>query len=181
MPAEMNVGEGTIRLIKDDITNLEIDAFVFYARHDLVLGSGFGTAITVRGGPSIQKELEKLGPLETGKAVASGAGNLKAKHIIHAVGPRFQEPRLEELLRTTMASALACAEEKGCGRVAFPAMGAGFYGVPLDMCARVMVETIRRHLEGDTKIKEVVVCIMDTHEQKQFEPEFSPVSTGKGA
>ena len=60
------VGRSVIRLIKDDVTDLEVDAFVFYARSDLALGSGFGGAISVRGGPAIQKELEALAPVDTG-------------------------------------------------------------------------------------------------------------------
>ena len=85
------VNNSVVRLVKDDVTDLEVDAFVFYAQHDLALGSGFGTAISARGGPAVQKELEGQGPLATCEVVVSGAGNMKADHIIHAVGPRFQE------------------------------------------------------------------------------------------
>lgn len=172
MTLELKAGEGRVRLIKDDITLLPIDAFVFYARHDLALGSGFGGAIAARGGPAVQKELKDKGPLETGQALASTAGELEAKRIIHAVGPRFQEPGLEDLLRKTMRSALACAAGEGLRKVAFPAMGAGFYGVPLPLCARVMLEEIRAHLEGDTPIAEVTVCVLDRREYEPFAEQF---------
>ena len=79
----IQIKQSVVRLIRDDITDIEVDAFVYYAQHDLVLGSGFGGAIAVRGGPSVQKELDELDPLETGNAIVSGAGNLKAEHIIH--------------------------------------------------------------------------------------------------
>ena len=115
-----------VRLIRGDITELDVDAFVFYAQPDLALGSGFGTAISVRGGPSIQKELDELGPVETGQAVVTGAGKLKADFIVHAVGPRFQEEDTEGKLRTTVLNSLKAAEEKGVKRIALPAMGAGF-------------------------------------------------------
>ncbi|MHC4470081.1 MAG: macro domain-containing protein, partial [Planctomycetota bacterium] len=113
MPEGNPVESTPLELVRGDVTLLEVDAFVFYATHDLKLGSGFGGAIAVRGGPSIQEELDELGPLETCEAVVSAAGELKAKHIIHAVGPRFEEPGVEDKLRRTMRNVLALADEKG--------------------------------------------------------------------
>ncbi len=162
------VNKSIVKLVKDDITDLEVDAFVFYAQHDLALGSGFGTAISVRGGPSVQKELDELGPLETGDAVVTTAGNLKAQHIVHAVGPRFQEDGIESKLRTTMINTLKAAEEKGITSLAFPAMGAGYYGVMPDLSARVMTEELKKHLGGDTNLKEVFICVFDTPQFNSF-------------
>ena len=85
------IGSTELELVIGDITLLEVDAFIFYAQSNLELGSGFGSAISVRGGPSIKKELEDLEPRETGEAVATSGGNLNAKFIVHAVGPKFQE------------------------------------------------------------------------------------------
>jgi O-acetyl-ADP-ribose deacetylase (regulator of RNase III) len=173
------IAEGTrikksvVRLVKDDVTELEVDAFVFYAQPDLALGSGFGTMISVRGGPSIEKELEQAGPVATGEAVISAAGNLKANFIVHAVGPRFQEEDTEGKLRTTVRNSLKRAEEKGIQRIAFPAMGAGFYGIPPDLCARAMLEVIRSHLEGETGIKEVVICVLDTRQYESFHAQMA--------
>ncbi len=164
----IQVQNSVVRLVKDDVTVLDVDAFVFYAQHDLALGSGFGTAITVRGGPKVQKELDELGPIGTGDVVVSAAGNLKANFIIHAVGPRFQEVGIEAKLRTTMVNTLNAAEEKGVERIAFPAMGAGYYGVAPDLCARVMTEEIKKHLSGSTCIKEVVICVLDSPQFNSF-------------
>jgi O-acetyl-ADP-ribose deacetylase (regulator of RNase III) len=172
---EKRVNQSVIRLMIGDITDMEIDAFVYYAQPDLSIGTGFGTAISTRGGPTIQKELEGQGPLATGDALVTEAGNLKAGHIVHAVGPRFQETDIEGKLRTTMLNSLAKAEEKGFGRLAFPAMGAGFYGVPLDVCARVMLETIKAYLEGETGIKELIICVLDSREYAPFESQFAKV------
>lgn len=166
---EMGTKAEVIRLVRDDITTLEVDAFVFHAQHNLALGSGFGGAISVRGGPSVQKELDELGPLETGEAVITGAGRLKAEYIIHAVGPRFREPDIEEKLRRTVLSALACAEEKELKRVAFPALGAGYYGIPPAVTARVTVDTIRGYLEQGTGIEEIVICVFDTPQFDAFQ------------
>ncbi|HID78586.1 MAG TPA: O-acetyl-ADP-ribose deacetylase [Planctomycetaceae bacterium] len=165
---QVSVGRGVMRLVRDDITLLDVDAFVYYGRHDLQLGSGFGGAISVRGGPAIQEELDKLAPVETCQVVVTGAGNLKARFIIHAVGPRFNEPETESKLRTTVHRALEAAEAKGVRRIALPPMGAGFYAVPLELCARVMVEVIAAHLRGGTQIEEVTICVVDRREFEAF-------------
>lgn len=166
---EMGSEATVIRLVKGDITMLDVDAFVFHAQHDLALGSGFGGAISVRGGPSVQKALDELGPLETGEAVITEAGKLKADYIIHAVGPRFREPDIEEKLRKTVLSALACAKDKDLKRIAFPALGAGYYGIPAPLTARVLVDTIRGYLEDEAGIEEIVICVFDTPQFDAFQ------------
>ncbi len=167
------INETTVRLIRDDITDLDIEAFVFYAQNDLVLGPGFGNAITVRGGPTIQKELEALAPVETGEAVVSDAGNLKAKYIIHAVGPKFQEADTEAKLHRTMLSVLKRAEERGIERLAFPAMGAGYYGIPPATCAAVMIGALKEYLGSATGIKEIFICVFDTPQTDAFRAALS--------
>lgn len=173
---DVHINRSIVRLIKGDITEVEVDAFVFYAQHDLALGSGFGGAISVRGGPSVQKELDELGSVETGQAVVSEAGKLTASFIIHAVGPRFNEDGIEGKLRTTVSNSLKAADERGVKRIALPAMGAGFYGVPLDLCARVMVETIKGYLEGETGIQEVIICVIDRREFAPFEAQLASLN-----
>jgi O-acetyl-ADP-ribose deacetylase (regulator of RNase III) len=168
MTDALKAGNSVLRVIKDDITNLDIDSFVYYARSDLKLGSGFGGAITIRGGPSIQAELDKFEPLESCGAVVSEAGELKAKKIIHANGPKFQEEDLEDKLKTTVINALKTAEKAKVARVAFPPMGTGFYGVPLAVSAKITMGTIKEYLEKGSKLTEVVLCAMDNHEFKPY-------------
>jgi O-acetyl-ADP-ribose deacetylase len=158
-----------LRLRKGDITDLEIDAFVYEARPDLSLGSGYGGAIAVRGGPTIQEELKKIGRLDVGQAVVTSAGNMKARHIIHAVGPRFQEEDEEGKLREATLSVLRLCDEKGIRRVALPAIGTGFYGMPVDRCAAVMVPAVGAYLRGKTELSEVVFCVRDTRDIPPFE------------
>ena len=79
MSDTMKVGNSNIRLLKSDITDIEIEAFVYYAQPDLVLGSGFGTAISMRGGPSVQEELKEHGAIKTTEAIVTSAGDMKAK------------------------------------------------------------------------------------------------------
>ena len=182
MADEIKVGQSAVRLVKGDITLLEVDAFVFYARPDLQLGSGFGTAITLRGGPPVQEDLKKAAtPVAATQAVITTAGNLPAKHIIHVVGPRFQEEDTEAKLRASVVSAMRLADQHDLKRVALPAMGAGFYGVPLDMCARVMLETIRAYLAGPTGIEEALVCVLDSREMKPFEAKLADMVKKAGA
>ena len=83
MSDSITINSRTLRVFVDDITMLDVDAFVFYARPELTLGAGFGTAISVRGGPSIQEELNGKGPLGVTKVITTAAGDLKADFIIH--------------------------------------------------------------------------------------------------
>ena len=166
---EKKVGDKLIRLIVDDITDMDVEAFVFDITSDAKLGPGFGGAIAQRGGPSVQKELDAIGNVPTGEATTTSAGNLKAKHIIHVNGPKFHEPDTEGKLRRATQAALKQAEEKGVGSLAFPPVGTGLYQVPLDLCARVMVDTVEAHLKGDTGLKEVLFVALDTREFTPFQ------------
>lgn len=175
MSDELKIKKSTLRLQKGDITDLEIDSFVYYARNDLMLGSGFGTAISIRGGPSVQEELKPLAPIETTKAIVSAAGEMKAKYIIHAVGPKFQEENLEDKLKTTIENVLKEADKKGIEKIAFPPMGAGFYGVPLPVSADITLKTIADYLQGETKIKDVVICLLDNRDYAPYKSKLADI------
>lgn len=172
MLEKKQIKNSTVSVVKADVTNTENDAFVFYARNDLKLGSGFGNAIALRGGPSIRKELENLGPLDVTEVVVTTAGTMKAKHIIHACGPRFQEENTEEKLKTTIINALKVAESNGIESIAFPPMGSGFYGVPLETSAKITIGTIADYLNTGSDIKDVVICANDIREYRALEPHF---------
>ncbi len=173
---EIQINQTAVRLTRDDPTDIEVDAFVYYAVEDLTVGSGFGTAISVRGGPSIAKALEQLAPVAVGEAVVTAAGNMKAQHIIHAVGPKFQEENTEGKLQSTVENTLKRAEEKGVQRIAFPAMGAGYYGIAPDVSARVMLQVIKAHLEGSTGIKALIICVLDTPQYDAFQAQIGDLS-----
>ncbi len=161
---ERRIGDRVVRLIRGDITDLEVEAFVFDITEDLKLGSGYGGAIAQRGGPSVQKELDGLGRLAVGEALITSAGNMKATYIVHVNGPKFHEPDTEEKLRRTVLAALTAAKHKGIRQIAFPLIGTGLYQVPLDLSARVLIETITAHLASDTCIDEVVLVSLDSRE-----------------
>jgi O-acetyl-ADP-ribose deacetylase (regulator of RNase III) len=178
---QIKFGDTVVRLMKGDITELEVDAFVFYAQSDLALGSGFGGMIAVRGGASVQKELDELAPVPHLEAVVSGAGKLKADYIIHCVGPKFREDDTEAKLLTTMKNALLRAEEKGIKSLAFPAMGAGYYGVPAPVSAKAMLAALESHLQGDTGLQAVTLCVLDTPQFKAFEAAMEAASGSASA
>jgi O-acetyl-ADP-ribose deacetylase (regulator of RNase III) len=165
---EKRIGEKWLRLVRDDITDLEIDAFVFDITEDAKLGSGFGSAIQQRGGIKIQKELDEIGRVPKGEAVVTKAGLLKADHIIHTNGPKFREPDERDKLRRATKSALARAEELGIKRIAFPSIGTGLYQVAIDLCAEVMIDTITEHLGNGSDLDEVLLVIPDTREYGPF-------------
>jgi O-acetyl-ADP-ribose deacetylase (regulator of RNase III) len=159
---ELKLTNTVIKLIKDDLTALSVDAFVHYAREDLDPGTGYGTAIQQRGGIVIRKELEAIGSIGMGEAVITTAGAMNAEHIIHACGPKFFEPDLEAKLRKTMQSALKVAADNQLKRIAFPPMGYGFYGVPMDLCVRVMIEEMTTFLAaGDSSLEEILITAND--------------------
>jgi len=166
---EKKIGDKVIRLVRGDITNMEVEAFVYDITADAKLGTGYGGAISQRGGPTIQKELSEIGSCPTGEAIITSAGKMKAKHIIHVNGPKFFEPDTEAKLRRATQAALQRAEEKGIKQLAFPPVGTGLYQVPLDLCARVMVDTVEEHLKRGGSLKEVLFVALDTREFKPLQ------------
>jgi len=170
---ESKIKNTNVRLETGDLTAMEIEGIVFYASHDLVLGSGFGSAIAARGGASIQEELKEFGTLETGEAVVTAAGKLNSDFIVHAVGPRFQEFDAESKLKTTMENALKAAEKKGIRKLAFPPMGAGFYGIALDTCAAVMLESLQTYLSDTSSLEEIIICVLDNREYDAFKNKWN--------
>lgn len=174
-PVEKKINQTVLRLVQGDLTAMPVDAFVFYAREDLAIGSGFGTAIQMRAGVVVKNELAKIGTLPLGEAVITGAGAMAPKHIIHANGPKFQEADLEKKLTRTVAAALKVASDNNLATLAFPPMGAGFYGIPLDLCARVMTDTIKTFVQGGTSLREITICVMDGREFAPFQKQIESI------
>jgi len=169
---ERTIGDKRLKMVRGDITDIEVEAFVFDITEDAKLGSGFGGAIQQRGGIVIQKELDEIGSVPTGEAVVTQAGILKADYIIHVNGPKFREEDEKGKLERAVSSALARAEEKGVKQIAFPPIGTGMYQVPLDLCAAVMVDTISSHLGNGSGLDEVLIVVQDPREIGPFESKF---------
>jgi O-acetyl-ADP-ribose deacetylase (regulator of RNase III) len=166
---EKKIGNKAIRLVRGDITDMEVEAFAFDITADCQLGSGYGGGIAQRGGKAVQEELNAIGTLPTGEAAVTAAGKMKAQHIIHTNGPKFLEPDPEEKLRKATQSVLRRADEKGITQLALPPIGTGLYQVPLDLCANVMVDTVAEHLNGKTSLEVVSFVALDSREYKPLQ------------
>ncbi len=171
--AERKIGDRVIRLVVGDITDLEIEAFVYDIDEDAQVGSGYGTAISGRAGKVVQDQLNEIGTVPKATAVITEAGRMKADHIIHVNGPKFHEPETEGKLERATRAALRLAGEKGIHKLAFPPIGTGLYQVPIDLCARVMVDTVADYLAGETTLDEVVFVALDTRERTPFEAQIN--------
>ncbi|WDV55570.1 O-acetyl-ADP-ribose deacetylase [Streptomyces coeruleorubidus] len=162
----------TIELVQGDITRQSVDAIVNAANSSLLGGGGVDGAIHRRGGPAILEECRKLRAsrygkgLPTGQAVATTAGDLDARWVIHTVGPRFsQDEDRSQLLASCYRESLRVADELGARTVAFPAVSAGIYGWPIEDAARIAVETVRAR---ETAVEEVRFVLFDERAYEAF-------------
>lgn len=157
-----------IRIIEGDITTLEVDAIVNAANTELQHGGGVAGAIARRGGPSIQEESDRIGFVPTGGAAPTGAGDLPAKWVIHAVGPRMGEGDEDRKLESATRAALECAVQLGAESLAFPAISAGIFGFPMDRCARIMLRTVRSFESDRGKLRSVTFCLFGKEALEEF-------------
>jgi len=150
-----------IHIEQGDLTTCKVDAIVNAANNDLVLGGGLAGAIARRGGPEIQAECDRHGPVQVGQAAITGAGQLPAKYVIHQASMRLGGRTTAESLRSSTAAVLSLAEANGVRTLAFPATGTGIAGCPLRQCARIMLEEVRRHVQAGTKLTDVCFVLFD--------------------
>ncbi|MEM2237666.1 MAG: macro domain-containing protein [Candidatus Caldarchaeum sp.] len=155
--------------IKGDITECDTDAIVNAANEWLKMGGGVAGAILRKGGRSIQDECDKIGYCPVGGAVITGAGRLKAKHVIHAVGPRMGEGDEERKLRDAVLNSLKLADLYALRSIAFPAISTGAFGYPLEDAARVIVNSTLDYLmRENTSLEKVVFVLYDDRAYKIF-------------
>jgi O-acetyl-ADP-ribose deacetylase (regulator of RNase III) len=159
-----------------DITEAQVDAIVNAANNDLKLGGGVAGAIRTKGGPAIQQECDRLGPVRLGEAAITGGGNLSARYVIHAASMRLGGRTTEPSLREATRNSLLRAQEKGVETIAFPAIGTGIAGFPLDRCAEIMGAEVRDHLKGETPLKRVEFVLFDKPSMYMFQHAFAKVA-----
>jgi len=150
-------GNSTIEVVKGDITKEKVDVIVNAANAQLAGGGGVDGAIHRAGGPAIMEECKKLGGCPTGGAKATMAGELPAKWVIHAVGPRYTDGSKGEAdqLAGAYRRSLEVAEEKGAKTVAFPAISCGVYGYPIPEAARIGIQTAKDYVQQSSTIARV--------------------------
>jgi O-acetyl-ADP-ribose deacetylase (regulator of RNase III) len=158
-----------IALRQGDLTDADVGAIVNAANNDLMLGGGVAGAIRVKGGPAIQQECDKIGPIPLGEAAITGAGRLRARHVIHAASMRLGESTSEANLRAATRNSLRRADENSLKTIAFPAIGTGIAGFPIERCAQVMLEEVRAHLSGPTTLERIDFVLFDRHSLEVFE------------
>jgi O-acetyl-ADP-ribose deacetylase (regulator of RNase III) len=168
MHDEYQINDIKIILTKGDITDLEVDAIVNAANSQLILGSGVAGAIREKGGAAIQEECNKLGGTYVGGAVITTAGNLNARYVIHAVGPRMGEGEEESKLRNATMNSLLLAEEYKLNSIAFPAISTGVFGFPLEKCADIMLTVAVEFVKRPTNLEQVVFCLWTEKDYRVF-------------
>ncbi len=161
-----------IEVVDADITKLEVDAIANAANTRLLHGGGVAGAIARAGGPSIQEESDERAPIELGDAVATGAGALPSRWVIHAATMHLGGPTSAEVIRDATASALRVADELGAKSFALVAFGTGVGGFPMAEAARIEIEQVRRHLEAGSGLERIIFCVHGDEARKAFESEL---------
>jgi len=169
---ELTIKNSKIKLVQGDITELSTDAIVNAANAQLILGGGVAGAIRRKGGPSIQEECNKIGGSIVGGAVITTGGDLKAKYVIHAVGPRMGEGNEDEKLKNATLNSLKLIDKHSLKTISFPAISTGIFGYPIDRCAKIMISTAKKYLAGETQIKDVIFCLYSASDFSVFENEL---------
>jgi O-acetyl-ADP-ribose deacetylase len=170
---EVTINGVRLRILRGDLTEARTDAIVNAANSHLQHGGGVAGAIVRKGGRIIQEESNRIGVVPVGKATITGGGVLKARFVIHAVGPMWGEGDEEAKLRSAVRSTLKLASERGFESIAIPAISAGIFGFPKADCAHVIVGEISSFVRsGKTSLKEIDICLMDADIIGFFEKEL---------
>ena len=181
---EVIVNKTRLSLIQGDITKQETDAIVNAANPSLMGGGGVDGAIHRAGGPAILEECKRIraerGPLPTGRAVITTGGNLKARYVIHTVGPVWHgggggEP---ELLASAYRESLKLAVENRLNSVSFPSISTGAYGYPVDLASQVALRAVISFLEENTSLKEVFFVLFDVSAYETYSQTLKELSPG---
>lgn len=152
-----------------DITEMEVDAIVNAANNDLLLGAGVAGAIRRKGGEAIQEECNAIGTIPIGYAAITGGGSLPARHVIHAASMSLRGIQTTaKSLRTSTAHSLRLASERGLKTIAFPAIGTGVSGFPVEECAEIMLREAAEHLRGETSLQTIYFVLFDENTRDTF-------------
>lgn len=169
---ETTIDSITIRILEGDICDRDVDAIVNAANNQLWMGGGVAGAIKRRGGAAIEEEAVAKGPIPIGESVVTGAGNLKAKHVIHAAVMGADLATDADKIRRAALSALALAGQLGLRSIAFPALGTGVGGFPLDKCARIMRQALADQASKETTVSTVEFVLFGRDARDAFERVF---------
>ena len=160
-----------MQIIRNDITKMSVDAIVNAANTSLLGGGGVDGCIHRAAGPELLAECRALNGCRTGEAKITKGYELKARHVIHTVGPVWNggESGEAEKLRSCYANSLRLAAEHGLKSIAFPCISTGVYHFPPDEAAMIAVETVRQFLQSRSSIKTVVFCCFSSADRERYE------------
>ena len=158
-----------VEILDTDITTLEVDAIANAANTRLLHGGGVAGAIVRAGGQTIQDESDRKAPVALGEAVATGAGSLPARWVIHAATMQLGGPTSADIIRRATAATLWKAEELNARSLALVAFGTGVGGFPLDEAAEIEVEEVRRHLDTGSRLERIVFAVRGAEARSAFE------------
>lgn len=160
-----------IDLFQGDITGFACDAMVNAANEALAGGGGVDGAIHRAGGPAIMEECRKIGRCPTGQAVATTAGKLPAKIVIHTVGPIWKggQDSEPELLAQAYRNSLSLASEAGCQHIAFPSISTGVYGYPIEQAAAVAMQTVKEFLDQPNQLRRITFVLFSKPDYEVYQ------------
>lgn len=159
---DVTINSTTIRVVRGDITEMDVDAIVNAANSYLQHGGGVAGAIIRKGGAIIQHESNRIGFVPVGSCAITTGGSLKAGHVIHAVGPRWGEGDEENKLKNAVYNTLKLASHKSIQSLAMPAISAGIFGFPKDRCAYIIIDEVFSYITTQTtSLKEIIFCLID--------------------
>ena len=159
-----------IRIQQGDLTEMNVDAIVNAANNDLILGAGVAGAIHRKGGDEIQRQCNEIGSIPVGYAAITGGGKLKARYVIHAASMGLGGIRTTaKTLRTSTAHSLRLAAERHLKTIAFPAVGTGVSGFPMQECAQIMLSEAAQHLQSGTSLETIYFVLFDAASRDTFQ------------
>src|SRR5258708_14522234 len=159
-----------ILIQQGDLPEMAVDAIDNAANNELILGAGVAGAIARKGGDSSQRECDEIGSIPAGYAAIPGGGKLKARHVIHAASMSLGGMRTTaKTLRTSTAHSLRLAAERNLKSIAFPAIGTGVSGFPMDECAKIMLTEALQHLKGETSLETIYFVLFDARSRDIFQ------------
>jgi O-acetyl-ADP-ribose deacetylase (regulator of RNase III) len=159
---------GKILLMKGDLTEMDTDAIVNAANNDLHHGGGVAGAIRRKGGDIIQQESNAIGSIPVGGAAITSGGNLKARFVIHAASMQLGGRTAPHALRSSTAHSLRIAAQKSLKSIAFPAVGTGIAGFPMEECAEIMLAEAMEHLKRGSSLEKIYFVLLDDAALKTF-------------
>lgn len=166
-----------IELRRGDLTEMDTDAIVNAANNDLQHGGGVAGTIRRKGGDIIQRESNEIGSIPVGGAAITSGGKLKARFVIHAASMQLGGRTTAHALRSSTAHSLRIATEKGLKTIAFPAVGTGIAGFPMEECAEIMLQETMDHLRRGSSLEKIYFVLLDAPALKTFEKVWQRLQT----